>query len=67
MRLICKLLLGFEDEVLNATETLLYDKKVSCTKIDCLIHTILLVITCLLLSVIICVICYVCYKIYQPK
>ena len=34
MRLICKLLLGFEDEVLNATETLLYDKKVSCTKID---------------------------------
>ena len=67
MRLICKLLLEFEDEILNATETLLNDKKVSCTKIDCLIHTILLVITCLLLSVIICVSCYVCYKIYQPK
>ena len=44
-----KLVLGYEDEILNTTETLLYDKKVTCEKSNCLIHTTSLVVLCLLL------------------
>ena len=39
-RLIRKLVLEKEDEILNTTETSLDDKKVTCEKINCLIHTI---------------------------
>ena len=39
-RLIRKLVLEYEDEILNTTETSLDDKKVTCEKINCFIHTI---------------------------
>ena len=48
-RLIGKLVLECEDEILNRTETLLNDKKVACTRNNCLIHTFSLVIICFLL------------------
>ena len=38
-RLIGKLVLECEDEILNTTETLLNDKKVACARNNCLIHT----------------------------
>ena len=44
-----KLVLRYEDEILNTTETLLYNKKVTCEKSNCLIHTTSLVVLCLLL------------------
>ena len=37
-------MLECEDEVLNTTETLLNDKIVAYAKINCFIHTILLII-----------------------
>ena len=42
-----------EDKILNATETSLDDKKVTCKENNCLIHTILLVVKCLLLLAVI--------------
>ena len=66
-RLIGKLVLECEDEVLNTTETLLNDKNVAYAKSNSIIHTILLVITCLLLLVVICINCYFYYAKYRPK
>ena len=62
-RLIGKLVLEYEDEILDTTKTLLNDKKVACAKINCLIHTISCVTICFLLLVLICVRCYFFYKI----
>ena len=56
-----------EDEILNTTETLLNHKKVAFEKSNPLIHTISLVITCLLLLFVICVCCYFYYTKYRPK
>ena len=50
-RLIDKLVLVCEDEILNATEASLDDRKVTREKINCLIHTVSLVVICFLLSV----------------
>ena len=47
--LIDKLVLACEDEILNATENSLDDKKITCKKNTRFIHTISLVIACLLL------------------
>ena len=47
-RLIDKLVLECEDEILSTTETLLNDKKVANSKSNSLMHTISLVIICLL-------------------
>ena len=66
-RLIGKLVLKCEDEILNATETLFNNKHVACAKTNCLIHTISLVIIYLLLLAVICVSCYFYYAKYQPK
>ena len=55
-RLTGKLVLECEDEILNTTEILLNDKKVACAKSNCFIHTISLVIICLLLFIFICII-----------
>ena len=51
--------------IANATETLLNDKKVTCKKSNCLIHTISLIIIFLLLLVVLCVRCYFCYTKYR--
>ena len=59
-RLIGNLLLECEDEMWNATETSTNDKKGVCKKINCLIHTIFLVIICSIL-VVIFIICYYYY------
>ena len=66
-RVIGKLVLECEDEILNTTETLLNHKKIAFEKIIPLIHTIPLVITCLLLLFVICVRCYFYITKYQPK
>ena len=50
-RLIGKLVLVCEDEILNTTKTSLDDKEVICEKSNYLIHTILMVIICLLLVI----------------
>ena len=55
-RLIGKLILECEDEILNATENSLDDEIVTCKK--CLIHTTSLVITCFLLLAVISNGCY---------
>ena len=55
-RLIVKLVLEYEDEILNATKTSLDDTKETRDEINCLIHTISLVIICLLLLVVIFII-----------
>ena len=47
--LIVKLVLACENEILNTTETSHDDKKVTCEENICLIHTVSLVIICLLL------------------
>ena len=47
-RLIDKLVLECEDEILSTTETLLNDNKVANSKSNSLMHTISLVIICLL-------------------
>ena len=49
--LIDKLVEVCEDEILNATEASLDDRKVTREKINCLIHTVSLVVICFLLSV----------------
>ena len=56
-----KLILTCEDKLLNTTETSLDDKKVTCEKSNCLIHTMSFVIICLLLLVVICVSRYFSY------
>ena len=63
--LIGKLVLKCEDEILNTTETLIIDEEVARAKSICLIHTISLVIVCLLLLVIICATCYFYYAKYH--
>ena len=57
-RLIGKLVLEWEDGIVNATE---------CTKSNCLIHTILLKIICFLLLAAICVSCYFYDTKYRSK
>ena len=57
-RLIDKLIVECEDEILNTTKTLLNDIKVACAKKICLFRIISLVIMCLLLLVVIFVSCY---------
>ena len=52
-----KLVLAYEDEILNATEASIDEKKLTCKKNNCLIHTISLVIIYLLLLVVISIIC----------
>ena len=49
-----KLVLPFEDEILNITETSLPDKKVTHKKNSSLIYTISLIIMCLLLLLHLC-------------
>ena len=66
--LIDKLILECEDEILNTTETLHSDWKRACAKRNCLIHTISLVIICLLLlAFIFCVSGNFCYTEYRSK
>ena len=65
--LIGKLVLECEDEILNTTENLFNDRNVACAKSNCLIHTFLLVIICLLLLVVTCVSFHFYYTKYQPK
>ena len=62
-----KLLLECEDEILNATETLLNHKKLACEKSNCLFHTVSLMIICLLLLALIFVSCYFYYTKYRAK
>ena len=45
--LVGKLVLRCEDEILNITEILLNDKKVTCEKSNCFIHTISSIMLCL--------------------
>ena len=59
-RLFGKLVLANEDEMLNTTETSTDDKKVTREKSNCLIHTISVVIICLLL-IVISISCYYNY------
>ena len=66
-RLICKLVLECEDEILNKTETSFNSKKAACSKSNCLIYTISLAIICLLFLVVICVSCYFYYTNYRTK
>ena len=56
-----KLMLTCEDKLLNTTETSLDDKKVTCEKSNCLIHTMSFVIIYLLLLIVICVSRYFSY------
>ena len=56
-------MLECEDEILNTTENLLNDKKVACTKRNCLIYTISLTVIGLLVLVAICFSCCLIYKI----
>ena len=62
-RLISKLVLACEDEVLKTIETSLDDKKIRCEKNNCLIHTISLVNMYLLLLAVV----YVSYCYYYTK
>ena len=59
--LIGKLVLGCEDEILNTMETSPHDKKETCEKSNCLIHTISLVIICLLVLAVVSIGCYYYY------
>ena len=63
--LIGKQVLEYGDEILNATETSLNDKKVAFEK--SLIYTILFVIICLLLLAATCFSCHFYYKNYRSK
>ena len=64
-RLIGKLVIECEDEILNTTEAT--DKKVTFEKSNCFMHTFLLETICLLLLVVICVSCYFYYTKYRSK
>ena len=63
--LIGKLALECEDEMLNTTEILHNNKKFEFVKSSCLIHTISLIVICLLLLVVIGVSCYFYYTKYR--
>ena len=52
------LLLACEDEILNTSDTSVDDTKVRCEKSNCLIHTISLVIICMLLLTVVSIGCY---------
>ena len=54
-------------EILNTTETHPLIKKVLCEKGDCLVHTISLIIICLLLLVVISTSCYCYHTKHQIK
>ena len=56
--LIDRLVLACEDEILNVTEDSLDDKKITCKKNTCFIHTISLVIVCLLLLIAVSIGCF---------
>ena len=57
-RLFGKLVFPCEDEILNATETSLFNKKVAYEKNCCLIYTISLVLYVFLFLVVISISCY---------
>ena len=66
-RLIDKLVLKFEDKVLNSTDTAsITDKKVSC-KNNCRTYIILLIIMCLILLAIVSISCHCYYTKYWLK
>ena len=54
-RLIVKLVLECENEMLNRTYTSVDDNKEACEKDNCFIHTILLLIICFWLLVVVSV------------
>ena len=60
-RLIGKLVLECEDEMLNRTDTLVDDNIEACEKDNCFIQTISLVIICLLLLVVVSTRCHYYY------
>ena len=62
-RLIGQLVLECEDEILNATETSLDEKKETRKKNNVLIHMISLLIICLLLLSVVYIGAYYCYTI----
>ena len=62
-RLIGKLVLSCECEVLNATETIL-DNKIAIRENNCLMCTMSLVITCTLLLVVVPIVCHYYYTRY---
>ena len=64
---IDKLVLACEDEILNATENSLDDKKITLKKNTRFIHTISLVIACLLLLIVISIGCFYYYTGYWKK
>ena len=64
--LLGKLVLECEDEILNTTGTLLNDENEAYANTNYLIHTISLVIICLLILVVICV-SYFYYTKNPPK
>lgn len=66
-RLISKLVLQFEDEMLNTAESYTDDKKVPKGKSNRLIHTISLVVIWLLLLAVISIVCYYYYIRYWIK
>ena len=57
-RLIGKIVLECEGEILNVTEAFLDDKKETCEKSYYLIHTVSLVILCLLFLTVVSFGCY---------
>ena len=60
-RLIGKLVLECEDEMLNRTDTSVDNNKEVCEKYNCFIQLISLVIICLLLLVVVSTLCYYYY------
>ena len=51
-------LAAYGNKILNTAKPLLDDKKVTCNINNCLIHTILLVIICLLIPVVVFISCF---------
>ena len=66
-RLIGKLVLESEDEILNTTETSLDDKKETCEKSNRLIDTVSLIVICMLLLAVVSIACYYYYTRYWKK
>ena len=64
-RLYVKLVLAYEDEILNTIETSLDYEKVTCEKNNCLTCAISLLIICLLLLVVISSSCYYYNTLYK--
>ena len=65
--LIGKLVLKCEDDILTTTENSINEKKVTCKKNNCFIHTISLITVWLLLLVVICESCHFYYTKYRSK